>query len=85
MSASHRAPLIASPWLTRTSLLKRTSLLAAIGLAALAGAGCQSRAGLGDTTGSIGRSETQPRTSAEWQAESERWGRLIQARKIVAE
>lgn len=58
----------------------RSSLLAAICLAALATAGCQSRGGIGDITGSIGRgSEAQPRSKSEWQAESERWGKRYDA------
>lgn len=58
----------------------RAALLAAAGLAALAGAGCQSRAGLGDITGSIGRSAvTQPQSKSEWAAESERWGKRYDA------
>ncbi|MDR6872556.1 Flp pilus assembly protein TadD [Bosea sp. BE125] len=73
MSASLPAPLMAS------RKLARTGLLAAIGLAALAAAGCQSRSGLGDITGSIGRSEAQPRNPADWQAESQRWGKRYDA------
>lgn len=51
----------------------RKGMIVAACLGALALAGCQSRgAGLGDITGSIGRSQaSQPRTSAEWQAERE--------------
>jgi Flp pilus assembly protein TadD len=48
-------------------------------LAALALAGCQGRGGLGDITGSINKSTTQPRTSADWHAESERWGKRYEA------
>ncbi|SFJ20916.1 Flp pilus assembly protein TadD, contains TPR repeats [Bosea sp. OK403] len=73
MSASFPAPLLAS------RRLVRTSLLAAVCLAALAAAGCQSRGGLGDITGSIGRSDTQPRSPADWQAESQRWGKRYDA------
>lgn len=58
----------------------RAGLLGAICLVALAGAGCQSRSGLGDITGSIGRSATtQPQSSAEWAAESDRWGKRYEA------
>ena len=56
----------------------RRALLAAICLAAIAAGGCQSR-GLGDVTGSIGRTETQPRTQAEWQAEAQRWAPRYEA------
>ncbi|CAN7731022.1 tetratricopeptide repeat protein [Bosea sp. LjRoot9] len=73
MSASLPAPLMAS------RKLVRTSLLAAVCLAALTAAGCQSRSGLGDITGSIGRSEAQPRNPADWQAESQRWGKRYDA------
>jgi Flp pilus assembly protein TadD len=59
--------------------LVRASLLAAICLAAFAAAGCQSRGGLGDITGSIGRSDAQPRSPADWQAESQRWGKRYDA------
>ncbi|AOO80094.1 tetratricopeptide repeat protein [Bosea vaviloviae] len=73
MSASLPAPLMAS------RRLVRTGLLAAVCLAAFATAGCQSRSGLGDITGSIGRSEAQPRNPADWQAESQRWGKRYDA------
>ncbi|WNJ90407.1 tetratricopeptide repeat protein [Bosea sp. 685] len=73
MSASLPAPLMAS------RKLVRASLLAAVCLAALATAGCQSRGGLGDITGSIGRSDAQPRSPADWQAESQRWGKRYDA------
>ncbi len=73
MSASLPAPLMAS------RKLVRTSLLAVVCLAALATAGCQNRSGLGDITGSIGRSEAQPRNPADWQAESQRWGKRYDA------
>ena len=56
----------------------RSALLGAICLAALAVAGCQSR-GVGDVTGSISRSETQPRSQSDWQAESQRWGKRYEA------
>lgn len=56
----------------------RSALLGAICLAALAAAGCQSR-GAGDVTGSISRSETQPRSQSDWQAESQRWGKRYEA------
>jgi Flp pilus assembly protein TadD len=48
-------------------------------LAALALAGCQGRGGLGDITGSISKSTTQPRSAADWHAESERWGKRYEA------
>lgn len=57
----------------------RAGLLVAVGLVALGAAGCQGRGGLGDITGSIGRSESQPRTPADWRAESERWGKRYDA------
>jgi Flp pilus assembly protein TadD len=59
--------------------LNRPALFAAVALAALALAGCQGR-GLGDVTGSIGRSsEAQPRSQSEWRAESDRWGKRYDA------
>ncbi|POR46259.1 tetratricopeptide repeat protein [Bosea psychrotolerans] len=73
MSASLPAPLMAS------RKLVRAGLLAAVCLAAFAIAGCQSRGGLGDITGSIGRSDAQPRSPADWQAESQRWGKRYDA------
>lgn len=57
----------------------RPALLAAICLAALALAGCQSRAGLGDVTGSIGSAPSQPTSPAGWRAEAERWGKRYDA------
>ncbi|HEY5797930.1 MAG TPA: tetratricopeptide repeat protein [Bosea sp. (in: a-proteobacteria)] len=48
-------------------------------LAALALAGCQGRGGLGDITGSISKSTTQPRSAADWHAESQRWGKRYEA------
>ncbi|MCO5090263.1 tetratricopeptide repeat protein [Bosea sp. (in: a-proteobacteria)] len=52
----------------------RSAVFLGVCLAALALAGCQGRGGLGDITGSIGRSPvSQPRTDADWQAERERW------------
>ncbi|PZN99173.1 MAG: hypothetical protein DCF30_12445 [Hyphomicrobiales bacterium] len=59
--------------------MSRPALGLAVGLAALALAGCQGRGGLGDITGSIGKSTAQPRTSADWHAESERWGKRYDA------
>ena len=59
--------------------LSRPMLGLAIGLASLALAGCQGRGGLGDVTGSIGRSAAQPRTAADWHAESERWSKRYEA------
>lgn len=62
-----------------SSFRRRAGLGFAICLAALALAGCQSR-GLGDITGSIGRSQpTQPRTAADWQAERDNWGKRYDA------
>jgi Flp pilus assembly protein TadD len=59
--------------------LNRPALLAAVALSALALAGCQSR-GLGDVTGSIGRSsEAQPRSQTEWRAQSDSWGKRYEA------
>lgn len=59
---------------------RRFGLALAAGLAALALAGCQSRGGLGDVTGSIGRSQpSQPRTLAEWQAERDGWAKRYDA------
>lgn len=57
----------------------RPGLALGICLAAFALAGCQGRGGLGDITGSISKSQTQPRSSAEWHAESERWGKRYEA------
>jgi Flp pilus assembly protein TadD len=59
--------------------LRQASLPALICLAALALAGCQGRAGLGDITGSIGKTATQPRGTDEWRGESERWGKRYEA------
>lgn len=59
--------------------LSRPGLGLTVCLAALTLAGCQSRGGLGDITGSIGKSTTQPRSTADWQAESERWGKRYEA------
>ncbi|MDP3407368.1 tetratricopeptide repeat protein [Bosea sp. (in: a-proteobacteria)] len=59
--------------------LSRPVLGLAIGLASLALAGCQSSGGIGDVTGSIGRSAAQPRTAADWHAESERWSKRYEA------
>ncbi|CAH1660834.1 Flp pilus assembly protein TadD, contains TPR repeat [Hyphomicrobiales bacterium] len=59
---------------------RRFGLTLAVGLAALAMAGCQSRGGLGDVTGSIGRSQaSQPRSAAEWQVERESWAKRYDA------
>ncbi len=64
----------------RRNRYRPLALSLAIGLAALGLAGCQSKAGLGDITGSIGRSQpAQPRTPADWQAESESWGKRYDA------
>ncbi|KPH79858.1 hypothetical protein [Bosea vaviloviae] len=79
MSSSH--PEL-SPALAPTSRSRRLSphvLGLAVGLAALALAGCQSRGGLGDITGSIGKSAAQPLSPADWHAESERWGKRYDA------
>lgn len=51
----------------------RAACLAAVGLAALVAGGCQGRGGLGDVTGSIARSDGQPRSQSEWRSESQRW------------
>lgn len=50
-------------------------------LAAVVLAGCQSRGGLGDVTGSIGRASqaSQPRTASDWQAERETWAKRYDA------
>lgn len=58
---------------------RRAGLPALICLAALALAGCQSRAGLGDITGSIGKSATQPQSAAEWRGESDKWAKRYEA------
>jgi len=82
--ASHRPsasqPLTApQPGLTRPGL-SRPGLGLALCLTALALAGCQSRGGgIGDITGSIGQSKAQPRSSTDWRAESERWGKRYEA------
>jgi len=58
----------------------RLGLTIAVCLGALALAGCQSRGGLGDVTGSIGRSSAaQPRTAADWQAERDSWAKRYEA------
>jgi Flp pilus assembly protein TadD len=58
----------------------RIGIRLAICLAALALAGCQGRGGLGDITGSIGRSHVaQPRTEADWQSERENWAKRYDA------
>jgi Flp pilus assembly protein TadD len=59
--------------------IARKTLLAAACLVSLMAAGCQGRGGIGDVTGSIGRSETQPRSQAEWRAESQNWGKRYDA------
>lgn len=60
--------------------VRRRGLAVAVCLAALALAGCQGRGGLGDVTGSIGRSQaSQPRTASDWQAERESWGKRYDA------
>ncbi len=58
--------------------LSRTGLALGIGLS-LALAGCQGRGGLGDVTGSIGKSATPARSAADWRAESERWSKRYEA------
>jgi len=70
------APL---PLLAPSPRARRSGLCLAVGLAALALAGCQSRGGPGDVTGSISRSADQPRTTAQWHAESESWGKRYEA------
>ncbi|SEG42396.1 tetratricopeptide repeat protein [Bosea lathyri] len=70
------APL---PHLAPSLRARRSGLCLAVGIAALALAGCQSRAGPGDVTGSISRSADQPRTTAQWHAESESWGKRYEA------
>lgn len=63
-----------------SSAASRGRLLAAVCLASLALAGCQSRGGIGDITGSIGRSApTQPRGPAEWRTEADQWGKRYDA------
>ena len=59
----------------------RAGLGLAVCLAALVLAGCQSRGGLGDVTGSIGRASpaSQPRTASDWQAERETWAKRYDA------
>ena len=59
--------------------LSRQGLALGVCLVAVALAGCQGRGGLGDVTGSIGKSTTQPRSAADWHAESERWGKRYEA------
>jgi Flp pilus assembly protein TadD len=59
--------------------LSRPALALSLCLAGLVLAGCQGRGGLGDVTGSIGGSASQPRGAADWQAESERWGKRYEA------
>jgi Flp pilus assembly protein TadD len=58
----------------------RIAFFASLCVAALLVGGCQSRGGLGDITGSIGRTETAtPRNASEWQAESQRWAKRYEA------
>jgi len=58
----------------------RLGLTIAVCFAALAAAGCQGTGGLGDVTGSIGRSRaSQPRTASDWQAERESWAKRYDA------
>lgn len=76
---SSSLPALSRAPASRSRRLSRPALGLAVGLAALALAGCQGRGGLGDITGSIGKSTTQPRTSADWNAESERWGKRYDA------
>lgn len=57
----------------------RTALFASLCAAALLAGGCQTRGGIGDVTGSIGRTDSTPRTAAEWQAEGQRWARRYEA------
>lgn len=59
--------------------VRRLGLCLGAGLAALALAGCQSRGGVGDVTGSISRTATQPRAASDWRAESESWGKRYEA------
>jgi len=60
--------------------IRRFGPTLAVCLAALAMAGCQGRGGVGDITGSIGRTQpTQPRTAADWQAERENWAKRYDA------
>lgn len=76
MIPAKRAFDLATPVLRR----RRSGLTAVICFAALALAGCQSRGGLGDVTGSIGRSQaSQPRTTGEWQAERDSWAKRYDA------
>lgn len=63
----------------RPRALSRPVLGLTLCLAGLALAGCQSKGGLGDITGSIGNSTAQPRSSADWHAESERWSKRYDA------
>jgi len=58
----------------------RLALLASLCVVGLLAAGCQSRGGLGDVTGSIGRSASPaPQSQADWQAESQRWAKRYEA------
>ncbi len=59
--------------------ISRPLLALTLCLAALGSAGCQSKGGLGDITGSIGGTQTQPRSASDWHAESERWGKRYEA------
>ncbi len=78
---SFRSASPAKPTFDRPSISSRRHGLAfAVCLAALAAAGCQGRGGLGDITGSIGRSQaSQPRTASDWQAERDGWGKRYDA------
>ncbi len=57
----------------------RAGLLASLCAIALFAGGCQSRGGLGDITGSIGRSQALPQSQTDWQAESQRWASRYEA------
>lgn len=84
MLSSHLSayvPKVAAPHPARARTLSRPVLGLALCLAGLALAGCQSKGGLGDITGSIGSSQTQPRTPSDWHAESERWGKRYEANR----
>lgn len=73
-------PAVSMPALATRRPRLRAGLLTAICFVAIGAGGCQSRGGLGDITGSIGRSAaTHPQSPAEWSAESERWGKRYDA------
>lgn len=80
MFSSHLSlPVTPSGALAPPRRLSRPTLALSLCLAGLALAGCQGRGGLGDITGSIGGSATQPRSASDWQAESDRWGKRYEA------